>query len=464
LKPGAARAISSMAATTETPLAPTASIKARLSLALLIVLVTLGLAIAAGANLLFERIQMRLTESDLSNATERLLAAIRPGSSGPQLDLSRLDAAYQRPLSGQYFVIAVDDQHWRSRSLWDHELQPPPGPGKFTHTPGPAGQQLLLLTRHYERFGQRFIITAAQDYSELVAEFRRGLVVFLALWATALVTTLVALNLWMGRVLRPLTRARDQVVAIQAGERQSLDTDAPEELAPLIHQINALLAETRRALTRSRQSLSNLGHALKTPLAVLSALVEREEIRQHPSLHRSLREQVEQTTRRIDRELGQSSGASAGGVQTPFAPARDLPPLAKALQRAHNRVLTVEWRWEGQPHLPVERDELLEVMGNLMDNAWKWASSRLRVSVSHDDRNWYLTVEDDGPGIPDYARRQQVTERGFRLDESVAGQGLGLAIAADITAAWRGELSLETSSLGGLLVRVSLPVTGSRLP
>ena len=453
-----------MAAAPEAAPAPPLSIRARLTLALMVVLVALGLAIAAGANLLFDRIQTRITEGDLGNATERLLAAIRPGADGPQLDPSRLDAAYQRPLSGQYFVIVVGDQHWRSRSLWDHELQTPHSPGEFLRAAGPASQQLLLLTRHYERFGQRFAITAAQDYSPLVAEFRRGLWVFLVLWGTALTATLIALDLWMGRALRPLTRARDQVAAIQSGERQSLDTDAPEELAPLIHQINALLAETRRALARSRQSLGNLGHALKTPVAVLSALVEREEVRRHPPLHRSLRDQVEQITRRINRELGQSSGASAGGVQTPFAPARDLPPLARALERAHGRALTVEWRWDGEPQIPVERDDLLEVMGNLMDNAWKWAASLLRVTVSRDGEGWQLTVEDDGPGIPDPARRQRVTERGFRLDESIAGQGLGLAIAADIAAAWRGGLLLDVSPLGGLLVRVSLPASGAGLP
>lgn len=453
-----------MAATPERVPPPPRAIRARLTLALLVVLVALGLAIAAGANVLFDRLQMRITEHDLGTATERLLAAIRLGADGPQLDPTRLDAAYQRPLSGQYFVIAVGNQRWRSRSLWDHELQLPDTPGEFRRTAGPSKQQLLLLTRHYERFGQRFAITAAQDYSQLVAQFRRGLALFLALWCMALAVTLITLHVWMGRALQPLARARDQVVAIQTGERQSLDTDVPEELAPLIHQVNDLLAETRDALTRSRQSLGNLGHALKTPVAVLFSLVDRDELRQHPELQRALRQQVEQIAGRINRELSQSSGASVGGLRSSFAPARDLPPIANALERAHGRPLTVEWYWDGDPQLPVERDDLLEVMGNLMDNAWKWATSRLRVRVTHDSKGWHLTVEDDGPGIPDPDRRQQVTERGFRLDESVAGQGLGLAIAADIVAAWRGTLTLDTSPLGGLRAEVSLPLCGSDAP
>jgi signal transduction histidine kinase len=110
--------------------------------------------------------------------------------------------------------------------------------------------------------------------------------------------------------------------------------------------------------------------------------------------------------------------------------------------------------------VPADREDFLEVMGNLLDNAWKWATSQVRVSVTQDDTGWHLMVEDDGPGIADGVRRQQVLVRGFRLDESMAGQGLGLAIAADIIAAYRGCLSLEVSELGGLMARVDLPSVG----
>lgn len=439
------------------------SLKRRLSLAILVVLTLLGVAIAMGANLLFDRLEARVSEARVSAAAERLVGAIREGPRGPySLDPSRLDPEFNRPLSGLYFVVSVGEQRWRSRSLWDSEL--PEGsherPGAFIRADGPGGQQLLLLTRVFERFGERFTITVASDYGPLVAEFRRGLYLFIGLWGLALAASLLALNLWLSRALAPVALARRQVAEVRAGERESLAGEFPRELAPLIAQINTLLEETRSALVRSRNALGNLGHALKTPLAVLSNLIEREDIRRNGELHQALRTQLDQLGSRINRELSQSQGTRAGGILEPFLPARDLPPLVKALERAHQRSLEVTLRHGPDLELRVERAELLEVLGNVLDNAWKWARSRIAVTIDGDGARWYLRVEDDGPGIPDNGARQRALGRGQRLDESVAGQGLGLAIAADIIAAQRGNLTLDTSPLGGLAVCIQLPVGG----
>src|SRR5690606_38849295 len=180
-------------------LIPGPSLKRHLSLAILVVLTLLGIAIASGANLLFDRLEARVSEARVSSASERLLGAIRQGQSGPYLDPSRLDPEFNRPLSGQYFVVTVGEQRWRSRSLWDSELPTVSGkrPGAFVRAPGPGGQQLLLLTRVFERFGQGFTITVASDYGPLVAEFRRGLYLFIGLWGLALAASLLALNLWL---------------------------------------------------------------------------------------------------------------------------------------------------------------------------------------------------------------------------------------------------------------------------
>src|SRR5690606_36080532 len=319
----------------------------------------------------------------VSSASERLLGAIRQGQSGPYFDPSRLDPEFNRPLSGQFFVVTVGEPRWRSRSLWDSELPTVSGkrPGAFVRAPGPGGQQLLLLTRVFERFGQRFTITVASDYGPLVAEFRRGLYLFIGLWGLALAASLLALNLWLNRALEPVALARRQVAEVRAGKRESLAGEFPRELAPLIEQINTLLGETRAALIRSRNALGNLGHALKTPLAVLSNLVEREDIRRNGELHQALRAQLDQLGGRINRELSQSQGTRAGGTLEPFVPARDLPPLLKALERAHRRSLTVNLRHTPELSLRVERAELLEVLGNVLDNAWKWARSRIDVAI-----------------------------------------------------------------------------------
>lgn len=437
----------------------TRSLRRQLGIAILVVLAVLGSAVAIGAQLLFDRVQARVIEADVAASSERLLAALRMATSGPYLDQTRLDPAYNRPLSGHYFIISFADRQWRSRSLWDTELAVDSGemPEQYLAVPGPNGQQLLLLSRDFVRFGQRFTITVASDYSHLLTEFHRGLALFTALWLLALGITLATLNGWMGRALQPLARARDQVAEIQAGKRQALDEEGPLELTPLIRQINALLEETRHALSRSRYALGNLGHALKTPLAVLSTLIEREELRRLPELRQALRSQLEQIDRRISRELSQSQGPSASGIQEPFVPARDLPPVVDALERAHRRQLAVELRHAADLVLPFERADLLEILGNLLDNAWKWADSRVLVTIDNTPAEWRLKVADDGPGICIPDDREQALARGYRLDESVAGQGLGLAIAADIVATYRGSLHLDHSPLGGLEVRVQLP-------
>jgi len=434
------------------------SLRRQLGLAIFVVLSLLGILLGSGASLLFEQVQREVAQARVAADSERLLAAIRNGPEGVFLDPARLDPAYNRPLSGQYFVIRFGDVHWRSRSLWDSELPvASTGDGEFIHMPGPGSQRLLLVSREFQRFGHVFTITVANDYGPLFNVFRQAWLLATALWVLALLATMLGLNYWSGRALYPLARAKIQLAEIQEGERKSLDESVPVELLPMIRQVNALLGETRHALSRSRNALGNLGHALKTPLAVLSSLIEREEVRRLPELHQSLRTQLDQLEQRITRELSQTHAGTAGSIGEPFVPRRDLPAIVDALQRAHGRDLVVELIFEDEQVLAVERVDMLEVMGNLLDNAWKWALSRVRVSVEGTAQKWLIRVEDDGPGIADPQQRQQALERGYRLDESVAGQGLGLAIVADIVAACRGFLVLEHSALGGLAVRVELP-------
>lgn len=439
------------------------SIVQQLGIAILLVLALLGAGIAAGAYVLFDQFQTRLTEQGVKASTERLLTAIRNGPNSPFIDQTRLDPAWNRPLSGQYFLIRFGDQQWRSRSLWDTDLLLPEDSSNrvFHSIDGPGSQQLLVLTKGFERFGQHFDITVASDYSPLLHEFHRALWHFIVLWSVALLLALILLNSWMRRALRPLENTRHQLAAIQAGEEQLLDEQVPQELLPLIRQINQLLAQTRQSLQRSRNALDNLGHALKTPLAVLSSLIEREAIRSRPELHQPLRTQLDQINDRVHRELNLAQNAAGSGAFEPFIAGRDLPPLIDALEKAHRRHLALDHQYDGDLILPFDRADLIEVFGNLLDNAWKWADSKVAIAINESPTHWQLTVEDDGPGISNPSDREQALQRGYRLDESVAGQGLGLAIVADTVAAYGGKLQLDTSVLDGLAVRIELPKIAS---
>lgn len=441
------------------------SLRRQLAIRLVVGLALLGLVIVIGAWLAFQRFQVHLTAQALDASSERLIAAVRRGNNGPFLDQSRVDPVFHRPLSGDYFLIRFADHAWRSRSLWDSELLL--AEGAFTgpqRLDGPAGQRLLVRTHDYQRHGERFRVSVAADYAPLQREFQRALLWFVALWLLALMLTLVMLLRWSQSALRPLESARRELMGIQAGELRVLSTDTPEELQPLINEINDLLRQTRESLRRSRDALGNFGHALKTPLAVLANLVEREELQQQPELQQLLRAQVEQLNARLTRELARSRSAAGSGAFEPFYPAQMLPQLLDTLSRAHDRKLQAHWDAGGLEVLPLDRNDLLEILGNALDNAWKWARTAVSVRLGENERHWYIVVEDDGPGIASDRQRQWALERGRRLDESTPGQGLGLSIINDTVATYGGSMALELSALGGLAVRISIPRRSGALP
>ena len=433
------------------------SIQRRLSLGLASVLIVVGLILAQSSLWLFDHSLRRYLREDLKDETQTLLVALVRGQNGVQLDERRLDPTFQRPFSGHYFRIDFADETWRSRSLWDRDLPKPAHAGLQDGLgDGPRGQLLLVYRGDYQRFGQRFSISVAQDYTPILESFRRLQWLGLGLGAAALLLILLAQRYTVRSALRPLERVREQIAQLQQGRRTELDSQVPQELEPLVAQVNHLLSHTEDTLKRSRNALGNLGHALKTPLAVLVSLSEREELRDQPELQATLREQLAQIRQRLERELGRARLAGEALPGAHFDCAAELPGLFSTLGMIHSHGLNLEWQAEPGLCLPWDREDLLELLGNLLDNACKWADAEVRLSLVQEGEGYRLWVDDDGPGIA-AERREAVLGRGTRLDEQVAGHGLGLGIVRDMVEAWGGSLSLEDSPLGGLRVAISLP-------
>ncbi|GLH48059.1 sensor histidine kinase [Pseudomonas lactis] len=433
------------------------SIQRRLSLGLISVMVIVGVVLAQTSLWLFEAGLQRYLEAGLRNDSENLLVALVRGPNGVQLDEQRLSPAYQRPFSGHYFRIDFADVHWRSRSLWDQELPRLPTAGlKGNLQLGPEGQQLLVLRSDYKRFGQSISISVAQDYTPVRESFRLMRQVGLVMGLAALLLVLVLQRVTVRRALRPLETARNQIAQLQQGQRSQLDTQVPLELEPLVAQINHLLAHTEDSLKRSRNALGNLGHALKTPLAVLLSAASSEALKDHPQLSQLLREQLEQVQQRLNRELNRARLAGDALPGALFDCEQELPGLLATLRMIHGEHLDLSYQVAPGLQLPWDREDLLELLGNLLDNACKWADAEVRLSVSETPHGYQLTVEDDGPGIPE-AQRDQVFSRGARLDEQRVGHGLGLGIVRDIVEVWGGVLQLQESELGGLKVLIQLP-------
>jgi signal transduction histidine kinase len=416
-----------------------------------------GIGFAQIAFWLFESGLRQYLRNTLITEAEGLLVAIVRGPDGLQLDEQRLNPAYDRAFSGRYFIIDIDGQRWRSRSLWDNPLPPPEYAGLQSHlSDGPGDQKVLTFRADYRRLGQTISITVAQDYSPLLEQFNKVRWFGIGLGLVALGALLISQRLAVRRALRPLEQVRQQVAQLQKGRRSELDSTVPEELDALVGQINRLLAHTEDNLKRSRVALGNLGHALKTPLAVLFSLANRREWAQHPALQSTMIEQLRQIEERLARDLGRARLAGEALPKTHFVCDDELPALLDTLRMVHGHNLELHRKSDTDLRLPWDREDMLELIGNLLDNACKWASNRVDLVISRTDGGYDITIDDDGPGIAEEAR-SQVLARGIRLDEQTAGHGLGLGIVRDIVENVSGKLSLENAPMGGLRVRVRLP-------
>lgn len=433
------------------------SIQRQLTLRLAMLLVAVGLVLAQAGLWIVDRGLRQHMQDNLQTQAESLLAALIKGPDGIELNSRHHDAVFLKPFSGHYFIIEFNQQRWRSRSLWDFELPEVQTMGFSEQLrPGPEQQQLLIYQGQYRRYKTDIKVTVAHDYSPVLISFQQAQIIGGGLGLLALLLTLLLQWRLVRRALQPLEQARVQIEQLQLGQRSQLEQDAPVELQPLVQQVNRLLVHTEETLQRSRKGLGNLGHALKTPLAVLMSVLHREELQKYPELSALMKEQLQQIEQRIQRELirARLSGEALPGAF--FECGQELAGLFQLMNRLHGEVLTLTWQAAAHLRLPYERDDILEMLGNLLDNACKWADSRVELTIEQLDGDYCVRVDDDGPGIEE-SQRQQVQQRGSRLDEQSAGHGLGLGIVRDIVETLGGTLQLLDSPLGGLRVEIHLP-------
>ncbi|CUT09862.1 periplasmic sensor signal transduction histidine kinase [Bradyrhizobium sp.] len=427
------------------------------------VAILIALTIAgAGLTLLFERHVTRTIGDDLDVYLKQLLAGIDVDARG-KLMVGRppADPRFADPLSGLYWQVSDDDgQVLRSRSLWDTALDLPqdePSPGELHRHVilGPANARLLvserrvLLTVSDRRAPVR--VAVAGDLaraSAAAAQFAKDLVLALGLLSLVLA---VATSIQVGLGLRPLDALRRGVADVRSGQRKHLPVDVPAEVKPLVEEVNSLIDAQEREIERSRSRAADLAHGLKTPLAALAADVALLRRRGEQDVAQAIESVGDAMSRHVDRELARArargTARQRGHVSTP------LRPLVESLMLTLARTSTaqrLEFRTciTGEPIVPLDRTDLAEVLGNLLENAARHAKSQVRIGADA-TANPAITVEDDGPGIAS-AERGRVLERGARLDERGEGTGLGLAIVQDVLSAYHWQLVLSDSELGGL--------------
>jgi len=386
-----------------------------------------------------------------------------------RIGAQRLTPVYNQPYSGHYFALAPEnDASLYSRSLWDQTLEVAalaPGETLDWRAVGPDGQDLLVWGGGFQKQGARFTLAVAEDLSPLSQELVAFEWILAALAGGGVLLLFLLQNTLIGQAFHKLQPVYDDIERLERGDVLSLTEELPDEVLPLVRKLNGLLDHFRQRLERSRRAAGNLAHALKTPLHLLVQQLEEQDPPLPARRLDQLNEQIERIRQLMDRELKRARYAGSVGPGQQFRPDEELPTLARLLQGMHpEKPLDVQCRCPEGESLQMDREDMLELIGNLMDNACKWARSQVHCRIRREGGTWQLQVEDDGPGCSD-EELAQVSARGARLDESVSGHGLGLSIVEDIVKIYGGRTRYGRSeTLGGFCARVTLtehpPFTG----
>jgi two-component system sensor histidine kinase PhoQ len=437
---------------------------------LVVLVVFFGLTVFL-LDMLFRQAAERGLREVLDAQMVALIAAADPDGPESVTPTAVLETRFDTPGSGLYAEIrsASGESIWRSQSTTGTAVQfGPPlegGERSFFYTDIAGTPIRLAVTSRGivwdDLHGKpaRFTFSVASSleaYNEQVAEFRQQLVGWFAGLALLFVATLALLLRWLSQ---PVRRLELEIKDVEAGKRESLSDAWPSELAPVTSNLNALLDGERQRIKRYRDTLGNLAHSLKTPLAVMRQSLGGAD----GVTRRTLDAEIDRMTEIIEHQMKRA--ATSGGVLLGQQPV-DLAPVVMELRVAllkvyGNKDMMFETTVAPGAQFIGDRADITELLGNLLDNACKWCRGHVRIAVSIDtaaDSRAALgvVIEDDGPGIAE-ADRAKVLQRGGRADEATPGHGIGLSMVHDTVALYGGHMRIDASALGGARFDLKLP-------
>ncbi len=401
-------------------------------------------------------------DDGMSYVLTAMIASAEIGPDGEVLFNRPLaDQRFLEPNSGLYYQISAPGREdWRSRSLWDRALKVDTGHRDQEYHVYDSkqfpGEDLRVMERKVALPGSnlRWMFMVAQARSGLDAQIktlRSTLIKSFALLGAGLIV-MVVLQTFIG--LLPLRRVRLEIVAMRAGSKNRVDTPMPDEVRPMVEELNALLAHNERQAEEARTHAGNLAHALKTPLTVImnAATAKAED------LSDTVIREATTMRRQVDHHLARARAVGRrGSAQSRAEVWASLQAVERAVARLYPYV-RIDMDGDKTAAVRVERQDLDELLGNLVENAAKYGGGSVFATVRRAGDMVDVLVEDDGRGIAE-ADRERIFDRGVRLDSGKPGTGLGLAIVRDVAEIYGGTVRLEESEdLGGLLVRLSLPI------
>ncbi|WP_099867775.1 ATP-binding protein [Pararhizobium haloflavum] len=436
----------------------------RLRLIVLAIVWTTVAIIVAG--FVISSLLRNFVEHTFDEALSATMVAVMAGTEFDQagnlvISNSVVDPRFDQPLSGWYWQLNnAQEVLSRSRSLWDVDLglavAEPDGTITTQEVGGPGGEMIRRMARDFTVPGgtQRLRVIVAMPVAvidEEVASVVEPLIVSLLLLATGL-SLAIALQVHFG--LAPLQRLGRYLAEVRRGDRERIPPQTYSEIRPIAKELNALLDHNQSVIARARTHVGNLAHGLKTPLAVL----ENEIAARNEGCNGRLAEVSATMNRLIRHHLRRARSAAAHGILGARTPVRatldDLLPVFKGVYA--DRAISISVTSLGDAFFAGDRQDLEEMLGNLIDNACKWAASTVVIHATNSANSVEISVSDDGPGMSK-AQIDAARSRGVRLDEAKPGSGLGLAIVDDLVQLYQGQLSLTAGASGGLDAHLTLP-------
>lgn len=434
------------------------SLRLRLLVGAVLAIAFILLLVASGLSRIFSNYVADRYQADMSAIIDQLAASVE--FDGPQARMTAEpgDPRFELPGSGLYWqVIGENGLVFRSRSLWDVELSTDAlqaGPYGFRQAQGPDGAPLLVQLRDLvveaPDGNHPLTLLAAFDRNFMdnaISEYHGAMTIMLVLTAAVL---LAAAFLQVGVGLAPLSRLQNELALVRSGRTDQLPDAGPTELRPLVGELNGLLKERETAVERARARASDLAHGLKTPLTVLLQLADNLPKREQTLI----RQQVDLIRQRADRQLQSARLGVEQMAQTGLA---SLTGKLISVLAPVTAARGVKWKVEIDEAMTADMDpaDLAEALGNVLDNATRYAEKTISISAEREGAFLRLDVEDDGPGVNE-EDLVAISQRGVHLAED-EGTGLGLAISSDVLTAYGGRISFARSDIGGLKASLYLP-------
>jgi two-component system, OmpR family, sensor histidine kinase PhoQ len=451
------------------------SLSTRLLIAVSALLIVFFGATTAVLDRVFRESSLQAINDRMDVEALALMAASEETIDGDQLTPSRqlLDTRYLGPNSGLYGQVwsGKPSTTWKSPSLLGTSLTfdtaVKPAARTYSERTMANGARVLTLSvgvtwEFSDGKSRDLVFSVAEGMEQYYTQLQQFRMRLFGGFAVLSLLLLIALGIVFRRVLRPLRRIEHEIGGIEAGERAELSAGYPRELIGVTENMNALLRSERERMARYRKSLGNLAHSLKTPLAVMRNLLATGELRGSPAM-----QQLDEQLGRVDdivryqlKRAAASAGLALGSAPIPLHEV--VEPLVATLRKVYfERHMACDVTIEANCAFLGDKGDLMELVGNLLDNAFKYGHEQVRIAVKNLSvegsrrSGLELIVEDDGPGI-DSDKHEQVLKRGTRLDERPIGQGIGLSVVSELTELYRGSVTIDRSSLGGARLTVRL--------